>query len=710
MKRVFKISQGFAKAKLVRPSRATGEARVETNSPWGRTKIHLIMTNNALEGLNDKQKEAAQIIDGPILVVAGPGSGKTRLLAQRIAYLLSSNVSPENILAVTFTNKASQEMKERMGKLLGARISTSSGRLTAMPLVGTFHSICARILRKEIEVLGYNKNFAIYDEGDQLVLVKKTMKDMEIDEKKINPAAVLSKISGLKSELTSPDTHARTHMEFFEKTVNKIYFEYQKKLKQNNALDFDDLLLATIRIFQERPEILEKYRDKFKYILVDEYQDTNTAQYMLIKLLSQKYKNLMVIGDSDQSIYAWRNADFRNILNFEKDFPGAKTIKLEQNYRSTKTILAASQALIKNNLERHEKNLWTGADKGEKIVIQELPNERKESDFVVLKIKKYLNRGYLLGDFAVFYRTHAQSRIIEEALLKAGLPYQIISGVNFYERKEIKDILAYFRIILNPFDALSMERIYNVPARGIGAATYKKVMGKYDGRLPIPEYLSLSLAQREVATKAVSRVSALVALLNNFNQAAEKLSLSQLAKYIIKAVNYEAYICDKTVEGESRWENVKELFSVIKKYDDLKGEAALEKFLEEVALIQNADYMKEKDQSVKLMTLHAAKGLEFPVVFITGMEEKIFPHSRSVFSGAELEEERRLCYVGITRAKKLLFLTYCVKRLLYGTSQYNLPSRFIFEIPEYLTNHSVLSPYRYGADSEKDHENKVINY
>ncbi|MBI2054472.1 MAG: UvrD-helicase domain-containing protein, partial [Candidatus Staskawiczbacteria bacterium] len=578
------------------------------------------------------------------------------------------------------------------------------------PLVGTFHSICARILRKEIEVLGYNKNFAIYDEGDQLVLVKKTMKDMEIDEKKINPAAVLSKISGLKSELTSPDTHARTHMEFFEKTVNKIYFEYQKKLKQNNALDFDDLLLATIRIFQERPEILEKYRDKFKYILVDEYQDTNTAQYMLIKLLSQKYKNLMVIGDSDQSIYAWRNADFRNILNFEKDFPGAKTIKLEQNYRSTKTILAASQALIKNNLERHEKNLWTGADKGEKIVIQELPNERKESDFVVLKIKKYLNRGYLLGDFAVFYRTHAQSRIIEEALLKAGLPYQIISGVNFYERKEIKDILAYFRIILNPFDALSMERIYNVPARGIGAATYKKVMGKYDGRLPIPEYLSLSLAQREVATKAVSRVSALVALLNNFNQAAEKLSLSQLAKYIIKAVNYEAYICDKTVEGESRWENVKELFSVIKKYDDLKGEAALEKFLEEVALIQNADYMKEKDQSVKLMTLHAAKGLEFPVVFITGMEEKIFPHSRSVFSGAELEEERRLCYVGITRAKKLLFLTYCVKRLLYGTSQYNLPSRFIFEIPEYLTNHSVLSPYRYGADSEKDHENKVINY
>lgn len=635
---------------------------------------------NILKDLNDKQIEAVKAVNGPVLIIAGPGSGKTKALTHRIAYMIASGIMPENILAVTFTNKASSEIKERVGKLLG-RLSASQ-RIGNVGM-GTFHSICAKILRQEARHLGYTKNYSIYDEEDQLSTVKKAMEQLDISNKKFNPYAILSRISTLKSELVEPDDFEPKANHFYDRIVHKIYAVYQQELKDANAMDFDDLIILAVKLFKKNPDILKKYQIKFQYILVDEYQDVNVAQYVLVKLLSQKHKNLFVIGDTDQSIYAFRNADFRNMLNFEKDFPEAKIIKLEQNYRSTKTILAAAQGIINNNLERYVKDVWTENSHGEKVYLKETSSEINEGEFVIEKIKQGMEHGLSFKDFTVLYRTHAQSRALEEVFLKNGFPYKIVGGLKFYERREIKDILAYLRLLANPNDFASMARIHNVPTRGIGKTSYLK----------FTEYVkrnSVNLIKSCLEAKNIQGLQPKIAFafyelgktMSELGKDINDFKLTSLIKKLIKKIGYEEYIQDGTEEGEYRWENIKELFTVTKKYDHLETIEALNSFLQEVALIQDADKLETDKNVVHMMTLHAAKGLEFPVVFLIGMEEGIFPHSRSMFSQQELEEERRLCYVGMTRAQQRLYLTMARQRMIFGSTQMNPPSRFIYEIPK----------------------------
>ena len=655
---------------------------------------------NILNGLNEKQVEAVRSVDGPVLVIAGPGSGKTRALTHRIAYMIASGIDPENILAVTFTNKAAEEMQERVKRLVENK---------KVPLIGTFHSVCARILRKEIGALGYSGDFLIYDESDQLNLIKKSVEAMNIDAKKFNPQTVLGKISALKNDLILPDEFSEKKLEFFDKTVSGIYSEYQNKLKSNNALDFDDLLLLAVVAFKKYPKILEKYQNKFKYILIDEFQDTNKANYVFIKLLSQKSKNILAVGDDAQGIFGWRGADIRNILSFKTDYPEAKLITLDQNYRSTQNILQAATSVIGNNVYQIKKTLWTENGKGEEITAQETPNEKREGDFVVAKIKILRGAGHKLSDFAVFYRTHAQSRILEESLVKSGIPYQIVRGLAFYQRKEIKDMIAYLRLVANPYDVLSFERIYNVPPRGIGPVFFKKIIESHKEEGSIIKYLS---TLQSAGDKKIKKISDLARQIEDLAQKSKRVNLPELAKQIVKLTGLESYIYDKTIEGESRWENLKELFTVLQKYEGMNAEEGLKIFLQEASLMQDTDSLNKKGgETVKLMTLHAAKGLEFPIVFMTGMEEGIFPHSRSYLNSSELEEERRLCYVGITRAKERLFFTYCTRRNLYGSGQYNPPSRFLFEIPSNLTNFITLSPYRTNDFSDGgDYEDETINY
>lgn len=623
--------------------------------------------NKIFAGLNDKQIEAVRAMEGPVLILAGAGSGKTKALTHRIAFLISSGTKAHNILAITFTNRAANEIKERVARLLKG--ASTEDMPFELPVMGTFHSICLQILRQEANKIDYSRNFIIYDDDDQLSAAKNLMRELEIDPKKISPKSMLGKISNLKSELVGAEEFADKAKEFSDKRTSLLYLAYQNFLKNNNGLDFDDLIMLCVELFRKNPEVLEKYQEVFKYILVDEYQDTNHAQYVWVNLLAQKHRNLFVIGDDAQSIYGWRNADIRNILDFEKDYPEAKVIKLEQNYRSTKKILEAANNVIANNKMQKPKTLWTKNTGGEKIILKQADNEQDEAGYIVDIIQKGQRLNIGLNNFTILYRTHAQSRALEEAMIGQGLPYKILGGVKFYQRREIKDILAYLRLCINQNDGLSFERIYNVPGRGIGKSSFEKIKsGQFES----------------VGKKQLETLNGLKELLTDFHKKSGELGLSDLVDEIIKRLDYESYINDKTGDGEERWENVKELFTATKKYDTLKPPEGLERFLEEVALIQETDKLNSKHESITLMTVHSAKGLEFPIVFIAGMEEGIFPHSSAMFDPVELEEERRLCYVGITRAKDRLYLVFCRRRNIYGKAQLNSPSRFLFEIPEHL--------------------------
>ncbi len=634
--------------------------------------------DDIFEKLNAKQTEAVKAIDGPVLVISGPGSGKTRCLTHRVAYLISQGIRPSSILSITFTNKAANEMKERISLLVNQKNTSSQ------PIIGTFHSICLRILRKEIPVLGYKSNFSIFDTNDQLSLVKRVMANLEIDSKKYNPRLILNKISKLKTDLIFPENYNPT--DFFTKIVSRVYNSYQTELKKMNGLDFDDLIVLTVKIFKQNPGVLEKYQNFWKYVLVDEYQDTSHDQYTLIKLLSAKSRNIFAIGDDAQSIYMFRDADIRNILNFQKDYPDAKVIFLEQNYRSTKTILAAAQNIISNNQTQVLKELWTENTKGEKIYVKETLNERAEAEFIVDKVDELLEKsGYKIQDFTILYRTHAQSRAIEEALITRGFPYQIVGGIRFYERKEIKDILAYLRFMVNPTDLISFERIYNVPARGIGETTFNKIVAINEKDL----IQSVgALAKEKGDTKQAKSLTEFKKLLSDISEKKNDKNLTSVIKYVIKRINYEEYLKSLAIKKEiydnidDRMENLKELLTVARKYDMLRGEEGTERFLEEIALLQETDKMKASADRITLMTIHSSKGLEFPVVFIAGMEEGLFPHSRTTLAPLELEEERRLCYVAITRAKDRLIITHAKYRNIFGRTEMNLPSRFIGEMPQ----------------------------
>ncbi len=651
------------------------------------------------DGLNDKQAEAVRAIEGPVLILAGAGSGKTRALIHRIAYLTASGVKPGNILAVTFTNKAAGEIKERAHKLLqttnGSTVLSSPSKdysLQTGPWMGTFHSICLKILRKEAERIGYGRGFVIYDTDDQISLLKNVMQDLDLDIKKFNPKAMLGKISKLKSELIGHEEFADGAKEYIEKILAPVYAGYQTALKQNNAMDFDDLITLCVELFQKNPETLKKYQEIFKYILIDEYQDTNHSQYVWANLLAKEHRNLFVIGDDYQSIYQFRQADIRNILDFEKDYPEAKIVMLEQNYRSTQTILAAANNIILNNKEQKHKKLWTKNAKGAKIILKENTDQRKEGQFLAETIRNNVKQGLRPDQITVLYRTHAQSRSIEEAMLKYGIPYKIIGGVNFYQRREIKDVLAYIRLALNPSDRVSLDRIYNVPARGIGNALFQKTKtiiseSKFSDFVTSARKLNTDYGFNKRQLDALKNLGLLIETLN---QKSKEASVSELIKLILKKTSYEQYLKDGSHEGEERWENVKEIFTAANKYEESSAPEGLESFLAEVALIQDTDKINQKESNVNLMTVHSAKGLEFPVVFLVGMEEGLFPHASSLINPAELEEERRLCYVGITRAKQQLFLTYCRERMMYGSTQSNPPSRFIFEIPDDLIDFQPL--------------------
>ncbi|MEX2090975.1 MAG: UvrD-helicase domain-containing protein [Candidatus Paceibacterota bacterium] len=665
------------------------------------------------QGLNDKQTEAVRAIQGPVLVISGPGSGKTRCLTHRVAYLISQGIAPENILCITFTNKASQEIKERVQNLL----SVESGKNPSIsPVVGTFHSICLRILRREIAVLGYGNNFSILDSDDQLGLIKRVMADLELDTKRFNPRAILGKISRLKTNLITPADYEPE--DFFSKIVASAYEKYQKGLKEMNGLDFDDLIVLTVRLFKENPHTLAKYQNIWHYILVDEYQDTSHDQYQFVKLLAEKNKNLFVIGDDAQSIYMFRDADIRNILNFQKDYPKAKVVMLEQNYRSTKNIISAAQNIISNNRAQMPKELWTDNDRGEKISVRETLNEKDEANHIIETVEELSGQGYKVNDFAVLYRTHAQSRAIEEALISRGIPYQIVGGIKFYERKEIKDILAYLRVLANPSDIVGFERIYNTPPRGIGPATLQKILKIHSANSEQAGESNLIKAVEASAkeAKGIKQEAGLTELhhvLKYLDDKKKSEPLSKLVKSVVQKTNYEDYLMTtyrKSGNDETaldRIENIKELLTVAKKHDPLKNGEGINRFLEEIALLQDADKLKNADNKIVLMTVHSSKGLEFPVVFITGMEEGLFPHSRSLLDPKEIEEERRLCYVAVTRAKKKLVVSYAKYRHIFGSTEANLPSRFIGEMPGNVLDVKTSMSDFYSND---DSEDKIINY
>ncbi|AVM22909.1 DNA helicase PcrA [Bacillus pumilus] len=638
------------------------------------------ISNHLLEGLNDAQKEAVKATDGPLLLMAGAGSGKTRVLTHRIAYLMAEkHVAPWNILAITFTNKAAREMRERVQAILGPGADDI--------WISTFHSMCVRILRRDIDRIGVNRNFSILDTSDQLSVIKNILKERNIDPKKFDPRSILGSISSAKNELIDAEEYAKTAGDFYDQVVSDVYTDYQKRLLKNQSLDFDDLIMMTIRLFERIPEVLEHYQRKFQYIHVDEYQDTNRAQYMLVKLLAQRFQNICVVGDSDQSIYRWRGADITNILSFEKDYPSSEVILLEQNYRSTKRILHAANTVIQNNANRKPKNLWTENDEGAKIAYYRADNEFGEGQFVAGKIRQLYQSGKRqLSDFAILYRTNAQSRVIEETLLKSNIQYNIVGGTKFYDRKEIKDILAYLRLVANPDDDISFARIVNVPKRGIGATSVDKIAAYAEmNDLSMFEALGqvdfIGLSAR--ATNALDEFKQLIDQMTNMQ---DYLSVTELTEEILEKTGYrEALKIEKTIEAQSRLENIDEFLSVTKNFEEQNEDKSLVTFLTDLALVADIDKLDENEEEDKdaaiLMTLHAAKGLEFPVVFLMGMEEGVFPHSRSLMEDAEMEEERRLAYVGITRAEEELYLSSAKMRTLFGRTNMNLESRFIREIP-----------------------------
>ncbi|EMF0053647.1 DNA helicase PcrA [Enterococcus hirae] len=650
-----------------------------------------------LNGMNPRQKEAVLHTEGPLLLMAGAGSGKTRVLTHRIAYLIEEKeVNPWNILAITFTNKAAKEMKERVNAILeygGEDV-----------WVSTFHSMCVRILRRDVDFIGYNRNFTIIDSSEQLSLMKRILKELNIDPKKYDPRSILGTISQAKNNLQNPQEFAKLQGSYYEEIAAKCYVAYQKELQYNQCMDFDDLIMNTIRLFEEHPDSLTYYQNKFHYIHVDEYQDTNHAQYTLVNLLAQRFQNLCVVGDADQSIYGWRGADMQNILDFEKDYPDATVILLEQNYRSTKTILSAANQVIENNSNRKPKNLWTENREGNKITYYRADNERDETRFIVDRMQEQIRenqRNY--GDFAILYRTNAQSRVMEETLLKANIPYKMVGGHKFYDRKEIKDILAYLNVIANPQDSISFERIVNSPKRGIGPGSIEKLRSF----ATIHQWPLLEAAQNvdltNIGGKAGQQLAVFGDMINDVTQMVPYLTVTELTKEILERSGYlEDLKIQNTLESQARIENLEEFLTVTQEFDkqfekqnEENADAPEEKltvFLNDLALVSDIDNLEEETTQVTLMTLHAAKGLEFPVVFLIGLEEGVFPLSRALMEESELEEERRLAYVGITRAEEALYLTNAFSRTLYGRTQYNRPSRFVEEIDQELLEVQGMRP------------------
>ncbi len=637
--------------------------------------------DDLLKGLNKEQQTAVKHTDGPLLIMAGAGSGKTRVLTHRIAYLLSEkDVAPRNVLAITFTNKAAREMKDRVKRLVGMD--------SEQIWVSTFHSMCVRILRRDIDRIGYNRNFTILDSSDQLSVIKQIIKNLNIDPKKFDPRAMLGQISSAKNELITPEAFNAEVGNFYERQVGEIYAAYQKMLQKNQSLDFDDLIMQTIHLFKRIPEVLEYYQRRFQYIHVDEYQDTNHAQYYLVKQLANRFQNLCVVGDSDQSIYRWRGADIQNILSFEKDYPTARTVFLEQNYRSTKAILEAANKVIQNNPGRKPKTLWTENDDGKHINYFQGATEQEEALFVTDKIQELTREsGISPNDVAILYRTNAQSRAIEATLMKSNISYQMVGGQKFYERKEIKDLTSYLRLITNPDDDISFERVVNVPKRGVGKTSIDRLREyatKHD--------LSFFEAVKEVdftgvSKKAANALDEFATLIRTLTQQQEFLTATDMVEAVLERTGYEKMLkTENTLESQSRLENLEEFMTVTQDFEKVNEDKTLVAFLTDLALIADIDKVDEEDpnneEKITLMTLHAAKGLEFPVVFLIGLEENVFPHSRSMFDNDEMEEERRLAYVGITRAEKELYLTHAKMRTLYGRTNMNPISRFINEIPE----------------------------
>jgi len=641
---------------------------------------------NIFDKLNPAQMEAVNHINGPLLVIAGAGSGKTRVLTSRIAHLLQQGVPPYNILAITFTNKAAAEMKERVYSMVGHSAKDI--------WLSTFHAFCARFLRQEIDNLpGYNRSFVIYDSGDSIALIKQCLKVLNLDDKLFPPNGIQAIISNAKNVLTDAPAFAREADNFHQQKVAEVYSLYQQRLRLNNALDFDDLLMLSVFLLQDTPEVLAKYQEKFRYILIDEYQDTNRAQYLLARLLAAKHRNIFVVGDVDQSVYGWRGADISNILDFEADYPDARVIKLEQNYRSTQNILEAANTVIANNLDRKPKSLWTENPTGDRITHYLAMDERDEARYITDNIiKQHTIFRVPYREMAVLYRTNAQSRVVEESFMRGGIPYIIVGGVKFYERKEIKDILAYLRVIFNPADAVSLLRIINVPRRGIGDTSIARLT-EYanNNNLSLFDVVSNPDVVTGLMSRAKVQVGNLATLIFNLTAKVEKLSVTKIIEAIIHDSGYLAEMeAEQTPQAEARIENLKELLSVAKEFSAGELEDNLENFLSHVALVSDIDSADTTEDRVTLMTLHSAKGLEFPVVFMAGLEEGIFPHARTLMNETEVEEERRLCYVGITRAQRKLFVTNARLRTIYGNSVMYLPSRFLKEIPEELVEKPVV--------------------
>ena len=649
------------------------------------------------EGLNKEQQEAVVHNEGPLLIMAGAGSGKTRVLTNRIAYLIEEKGVPHwSILAITFTNKAAREMKDRVKKNVGYEAEEM--------WISTFHSMCVRILRRDIDRIGYNRNFTILDASDQLTVIKRIIKEKNIDKKKFDPRAILGMISSAKNELKTAKDFDKTAAGYFEQVASTVYEQYERELKRNQALDFDDLIMTTIRLFNQVPDVLEYYQRRFRYIMVDEYQDTNHAQYRLVRLLADRHKNLCVVGDSDQSIYRWRGADIANILSFEKDYPDAKVILLEQNYRSTKRILDAANRVISHNSGRKDKNLWTNNDGGEKITYYSARNEHDEAAFIVDEIQKKLSGSDLkASDIAILYRTNAQSRVLEELFVKSNMAYTIVGGTKFYDRKEIKDLLAYLRLVANPDDDISFRRIVNVPKRGIGPTTVDKLQAYADQN-------DLSLFQAVAEIEQVGLSARFTNMLRTFHdqlsgwiQMQDYVPVKELVDELLDQTGYREMLeNENTLEAEGRLENIEEFLTVAGEFEEASDDKTLIAFLTDLALIADIDKVDEEEEAehVLMMTLHSAKGLEFPVVFLAGLEEGVFPHSRSLIEEAEMEEERRLAYVGITRAEKELYLTRASMRTIFGKTNMNAPSRFLNEIPEELLAETGLSQGKTSAADE----------
>ena len=649
--------------------------------------------NPLLTGMNDQQAEAVQTTEGPLLIMAGAGSGKTRVLTHRIAYLIDEKmINPWNILAITFTNKAAREMRERAVALNPA---------TSETLIATFHSMCVRILRREADHIGYNRNFTIVDPGEQRTLMKRILKNLNLDPKKWNERAILGTISNAKNDLLDEIAYEHQAGDMYTQIVAKCYKAYQEELRRSEAMDFDDLIMMTLRLFDENPDVLAYYQQRYQYIHVDEYQDTNHAQYQLVKLLASRFKNICVVGDADQSIYGWRGADMQNILDFEKDYPEAKVVLLEENYRSTKKILQAANDVIKNNRNRRPKKLWTQNDEGEQIVYYRANDERDEAVFVASTIDNIVREKVKnFKDFAVLYRTNAQSRTIEEALLKSNIPYTMVGGTKFYSRKEIRDVISYLNLIANTSDNISFERVVNEPKRGVGPGTLEKLRNfAYEQNMSLLD-ASANIMLSPIKGKAAQGVYDFANMILNLRDQLDGLSITDTVEAILDKSGYlDALSMQQTLESQSRIENIEEFMSVTKNFDetntdgteDETGIDRLGRFLNDLALIADTDDGEAEAAEVTLMTLHAAKGLEFPVVFLIGMEEGVFPLSRASEEPDELEEERRLAYVGITRAEEILFLTNANTRTLFGKTGYNRPSRFLREISDDLLQYQGLA-------------------